>query len=159
MSYTSTLPDFPRNILILQHSYWYDPCALHKLCSTLTNVYFPVADQRLMGFTALSAFKPAPFALAPPIRFPSDLAYCTDYDPVLAKLFSQLRGSLSFKDRLLATSSVGVTDRVITSMSAEYLAAFNAFQNALNDLVAYANDYSNYYDRLLFESTFSLTWS
>jgi hypothetical protein len=160
MSYSSPLPDFPRNIITLAAAAWFTPTQLLGLANALRMVLFPIVDQRAAGFSVLSNITfSSPFAFSPPVRFPASSAFATDFDPVLTKLLSQLRAALSFKDRYIATSSTGVTDRQVTALSPEYVASFNAFQTALSDLYAYALLPSNYYDRLSFEEAFSLIWS
>lgn len=160
MSYSSALPTFPVNILVLQAASWFTPNELISLTTGLRTVLFPIVDQRASGFGMLaSLIQRAPFALDPPVRFPASSAFATDYDFALTKLLSQLRTALSFKDRLLATSSTAVTDRAVTTLSPEYLAALASFQAALADLIQYTLTPTNYYDRLSFETTFNLTWS
>jgi hypothetical protein len=159
MPYTSSLPDFPRNLIVSAAANWFPPAVLAQICTSLRTIYFPIAEQRLQAYSQLSSLTcPAPFQYTPAVRFPADSAYASDFDPALSKLLSQLRTALSYKDRLLQTSSVGVNDRSISSQTPEYISALNSFQNALADLTSYTFDPSNYYDRFLFETTLSITW-
>jgi hypothetical protein len=160
MSYSSLLPDFPRTLIVYGANQWFSASDLAQLAQKLASVYFPIGDQRNLGFSLLTSVNaPAPFSFDPPVRFPATGIYASDVDASLSKLLSQLRLATSFKDKLQQTSSLGVSDRAISSLSSEYLAALNTFTTALSDLFAYCVDPANFYDRLTFETSLSLSWS
>lgn len=158
MSYSSTLPTFPTNIITIQHALWITPSQLSQLVQGLSTVYFPIVDRRNTGFELLASLsRAAPFSVSPPVRFPGSGVYTSDINPLLVKLLTQLRAALAFKDRLINLTATAVTPT--SSITPEYLAAFNSFYSALADLTDFSNNPTNYYDRNRFESEYSLTWS
>jgi hypothetical protein len=162
MTYSSTILNFPRNIIVLQYLRWFTPACLLDLMRLLRTIYFPIVEARAQGFAALALPEAvAPFSVinSPQTRFPTTQVYATEADPVLSRIFSQLSSSLSYKDRLLATTNTGVTDRNVSSLTAEYVSSFNAFQSALLALTDYIANPDNFYSQRDFEAAYTLTWT
>jgi len=160
MNYSSSLPDFPTNVIVAQTQSWVTPSQLANLVSNVLLVYFPIADLRNSGFNVLSQFlAPAPFSLNPPVRFPAVSAYVSTLDPVFNRILSQLLQALSYKDRLVEKTNIGNTICSTTSNTPQYLIALHSFSAAKLELINYIANYNNYIDRAIFENTYSLTWS
>jgi hypothetical protein len=143
---------------------WYSASSLTSLLRALDQLNFPITDQRSTGLTWLSQFSsPPPVTFlspdTPDTRFLPTGIYLATADPVISALFSQLRGSLSYKDRLMEKTTVGNTTMAISSNNAPYLAALHTFTRALANLHLYSSGPGPWYDRLTFEDRFSLTWS
>jgi len=160
MSYSSPLPGFPINLIVGQAFRWYTVGQISALLFSLRQVYFPIAEARATAFSVLNALTPTvPFSVFPnSVRFSATDAFCSDQDPELARIFSQLSTALSFKDRLSNTSALGVSDRTLTSITPEYQAAFRSYSSALLALTTYATNPVNFFDRTTFEGAFALTW-
>lgn len=161
MSYSSSLPGFPINLIVGQAFRWYTVSQISSLLLSLRQVYFPITEARTTAFAVLNALTPTvPFSVYPTsVRFSATDAFCTDQNPELARIFSQLSSALSYKDRLSNTSALGVSDRSLTSITPEYQAAFRSFSSALLALTTFATNPLNFFDRATFEGAFCLTWA
>jgi hypothetical protein len=160
MSYHSTLPVFPTNIIVAQSQQWYSPKALNQILSALSQVYFPVCESRSTALEAInSLITDAPFSYIPPNRFPSPGIYLSSLDPVLTRLLSQLNSALSYKDRLIEKTNIGNTTVSTTSNTPQYLQSLNSFVSSRLLLSQYVADYNNYTDRSVFENQYQITWS
>jgi hypothetical protein len=160
MSYSSTLPTFPTNIIVAQSLQWFSTHTAQAIVTTLSRVYFPICESRSTALESLNSLvTDSPFSYIPSNRFPSPGVFLSSLDPVLIRLLSQITSALSYKDRLIEKTNIGNTIISTTSNTPQYLAALNSFTSAKLLLSQYLSDYTNYIDRTTFETLFQLTWS
>jgi hypothetical protein len=158
MSYTSTLVTFPTSFIVASTALWYTPAGLRLITQILNSVYFPISDSRSQAFESINQIlAPTPFSQT--VRFPSPGVYVSTLDPQLLRILSQLCSALSYKDRLLEKTTIEKTTVSVSSNTPYYLAALHSFTAAKLAFNLYITNYINYYDRFVFESTYSLTWN
>jgi len=150
MGYSSPLPQFPTNIIVIASARWWSVSRISSLFTTLSSFYFPAHASRETALELFHGLNQAPFSLDS--RFPTD-PYISDSDPYFGKLIYQLVAALTYSDRLLNKSGGN------TSNDSTYLAAKSSYFNVLPLFLAYIRDPQNYLVQASFEQLYTLTWS
>jgi hypothetical protein len=156
MSYTGNGPALVR-LATIAHAPWYSVSAVYSVLVPLTGLNFSIVAKRSDGLSILANIPlSGPLTVADfggtATRFSADhptRTYITESHPYWARIFSQLRLSLSYKDRSADTR---------TTIDPDLRLSMLAFYNVLADAMTALSLGIGCFDQPTFETTFLLTW-